>query len=295
MTQFKPLLAAELTDPAKLKFPFYGSPKIDGIRALVRNAHLVSRTLKPIPNLFIRAWLSHAAYEGLDGELYVGPTFQDTTSSVMRHAGEPEFTFMVFDDTTFAEKCYDARLDLLSTRAFPPDAPIRLVTQTVIRCPAEVDQFMEKCLNDGYEGAMLRDPNAAYKFGRSTEREGVLLKLKSFKDDEAKIIGFEELMINENEAKTDALGHTKRGHSKGNMVPGGTLGALVVKHPTFGVFKIGTGIGLTDAFRASVWKNRISYLGCWAKFKYQPDGVKNKPRIPSLQGIRDPIDMGEPD
>lgn len=57
----KPILAGEVTDPEKIKFPVYASPKYDGIRALVVDGLLVSRTLKPIPNHYIRSMLSTPA------------------------------------------------------------------------------------------------------------------------------------------------------------------------------------------------------------------------------------------
>ena len=43
-------------------------------------------------------------------------------------------------------------------------------------------------------------PNAPYKQGRSTVREGYLLKVKTFLDDEATVVRFEERMHNGNEA-----------------------------------------------------------------------------------------------
>ena len=49
---------------------------------------------------------------------------------------------------------------------------------------------MIKNLNAGYEGLMLRDPNGIYKFGRSSVKENILLKVKEFMDDEAEIIAF---------------------------------------------------------------------------------------------------------
>ena len=37
--------------------------------------------------------------------------------------------------------------------------------------------YEERCLEQGYEGVMLRDPNGLYKFGRSTMREQGLIQV----------------------------------------------------------------------------------------------------------------------
>src|SRR4029078_1438409 len=69
--------------------------------------------------------------------------------------------------------------------------------------------FEERMLEVGYEGIMLRDPLGQYKCGRSTENEGILLKLKRKMTSEASVIGFQERMHNANELKTDNLGYAE--------------------------------------------------------------------------------------
>lgn len=70
---------------------------------------------------------------------------------------------------------------------------------------AELAAYKEKCLSEGYEGVMVRDPAGPYKCGRSTEREGWLLKIKRFEDAEAEVLETYEGMSNYNEAGVDAL------------------------------------------------------------------------------------------
>src|SRR5690554_1371146 len=94
------MLASEA--PAALVFPLYASAKLDGVRAVVKDAMLVSRTLKRIPNGYVQDCLGHDGLEGLDGELTVGPAnhpnvMQATTSGVMSREGEPDFIYWVFD------------------------------------------------------------------------------------------------------------------------------------------------------------------------------------------------------
>lgn len=70
---------------------------------------------------------------------------------------------------------------------------------------AELAAYKEKCLSEGYEGVMVRDPAGPYKCGRSTVREGWLLKIKRFEDGEAEVLETYEGMSNYNEAGVDAL------------------------------------------------------------------------------------------
>src|SRR5256885_796960 len=101
---FRPMLACETPEDLESLapfFPMYGSYKLDGIRAIVRDGVLVSRTLKPIPSAFCQDWFSSLP-EGVDGELLVpkqhGPTiYHDTYSAVMTHGSREPVDFWIFD------------------------------------------------------------------------------------------------------------------------------------------------------------------------------------------------------
>src|SRR3990167_8829694 len=87
----KPMLAATATvgeiQTLLTKGPLIATPKLDGIRCLIKDGRLYSRSLKPIPNQFIRATLEdRPELNGLDGELMIGAPgdpaqFQLTTSA----------------------------------------------------------------------------------------------------------------------------------------------------------------------------------------------------------------------
>lgn len=290
------MLAATIEDVSKLRFPLLASPKLDGIRCVIRGGRALSRSLKPIPNKVIRAHLESLDIEGLDGELMLPQpaTFQDITSAVMSPNDTPpdDWYFAVFDDTSQSERMFAKRLGSASCRAASLyDPHVELVDH---RYPANTDhlaEFEELCLAQGFEGVMLRCPDAPYKFGRSTLREHGLMKLKRFKDDEALIADVVELQHNLNPAETNELGRTKRSTAKAGKVAGGTLGALVVVHPTFGAFELGS--GFDDATRTKLWNahKRDKLIGQLAKFKYFPIGVKDKPRHPVFLGLRHADDM----
>jgi DNA ligase-1 len=291
MKPFRPLLAANAPDDlSTLRYPVLVSPKLDGIRAVVRYGKLLSRTLKPIPNKYIRAMIEENAHEleGFDGELIVGsPTAKDvfnrTTSAVMSQDGEPDFTFHVFD--ILAQGTYNERFIASRSRLSQLPTFVRFVRQTAIIGLAGLAYFERHYLRLGYEGVMLRDPNALYKFGRSTMKEGILLKLKRFEDDEATVIGFDEKMHNENELTKDERGYAKRSTKKANLKSARTLGALVCESERFtDVFKIGT--GFDEALRKHIWKHRNSFRGKLVKFKFQRVGTIDAPRCPTFIGFR---------
>lgn len=295
--QFKPLLAAEVNLDT-LRFPVYVSPKLDGIRTLIIDGKAVTRSLKPIPNKHIRETLERHAdlLNGFDGELVVGePTAKDcfnvTSSAVMSFDGEPDFSYFVFDRIaggSYKDRWMDKR-DVIFNTIDKLDFVISTPTW-LVKDFEDVMDYEQQWVNAGFEGVMIRSPEGMYKYGRSTQKEQYLLKLKRFSDDEAVIIGFEERMHNGNQAETNALGHTERSSHKDNMQPMNTLGALIVKSKKFdGEFRIGT--GFDDETRQYIWDNRVKWLWTMVKYKYQACGVKDKPRFPVYLGIRSKDDL----
>ena len=293
------MLAAE-ADLSKLRFPLMASPKLDGVRALVKDGVVLSRSLKPIPNKHVQKTFGRPELEGLDGELIVGsPTAEDvyrqTVSAVMRHEGEPDVMFYVFDRFTAVSPfySYDTRYRLIKACH---DLQKGVVAHEALhfQCLKDLEAFENTCLELGYEGLILRDPSSPYKFGRSTVKEGYLLKLKRFRDSEARILAVEELMHNANEATTNELGRTERSSHKANQVPMGTMGALFVEDIHTGQqFRVGTGFSAEE--RAWFWKYRDQLTGdtrAFIKYKFFPVGVKDLPRHPSYLGIRNPMDLG---
>lgn len=284
---FKPMLAKD-ADLDLLRFPLMASAKLDGVRAIVIDGVVMSRSLKPIPNKYVQARFGHL--EHFDGELIVGdPTdkavYRNTVSHVMSHdKADYLVTFFAFDHIAEPSAPYLTRLGRLQ----PERAGVVIHRQDYAETLCELYGIEDAALAAGYEGLILRDPAAPYKFGRSTAKQGHLLKLKRFVDAEATVIGFEERMHNGNEATTDELGHTKRSSHAVNKTGLGDLGALIARYN--GVeFNIGTGFDAEA--RAEIWSNRPKYLGQLAKFKFFPVGVKDKPRHPVFLGWRSPIDL----
>lgn len=286
----KPMLAGKVEDVAKLRFPVVVSPKLDGVRAIVKDGVVLSRSLKPIPNKHVQDTFKR--FEYMDGELIVGlstapDVYRQTVSGVMSEDGVPPVIFCVFDHIQQPELPFDKRYGALRTLVtVVGDNRLVRVKQHKVDTPERLLEIEADYTAQGYEGIMVRDPFGQYKFGRSTLNEGWLLKLKRFEDSEAEIVGFEELMHNGNEAKQNELGYTDRSSHKDNLYGGDTLGALIVVDCKTGVkFKIGTGFDAKQ--RAQIWESQRSLVGQLVNYKFFPVGVKDAPRHPVFKGFRD--------
>lgn len=287
----KPILSAKIEDTSILRFPLLGTPKFDGIRCCIINGKALTRSLKPIPNLFIRKQIENVAIEGFDGEIMPKvDLFNKVQSAVMSRDGAPEFTYFVFDLVNNPNESYNIRTIKLEQCPLLPN--IEHVIPILIRNEEELLSYEIKCLKDGFEGVMLRTPGSPYKFGRSTLKQQYLMKLKRFDDAEAIVIGTFEQESNQNTAITDALGHTKRSSHQENKVPMNTLGGFTVKDlNTNVIFNVGTGRGLTKELRKEIWNKKETYIGKILKYKFQAYGTLNAPRSPIFIGFRDIKDM----
>lgn len=292
MSKFKPMLAcASPKDHSKIKFPTWASPKLDGIRCVIRDGKALSRSLKPISNIHTRTTLEDLNLPNLDGELMIkGSTnFSDVSSAIMSRSGWPAFEYHVFDIQMRDPQPYRRRYRELKYIVTQYGHPLILVEHWIVPNAKEMLADESYILSEGYEGLMLRDPDSPYKFGRSTVREGYLMKLKRFHDDEAEVIGASELMHNENVQMVNAVGYAERSMSKENLVPAGILGKLQVRWK--GV-EFGIGSGFDAATRRSLWDDHNASLlaGRIVKFKYFEVGSKGAPRFPIFLGFCDPLD-----
>ena len=295
----RPILAEKIepSELENLKYPVLVSPKLDGIRCLIVDGKALSRSFKPIPNLFIQSLLSKQEFNGLDGELILeGKTFNETQSIVMSESSEPvDFVYYCFDyiGKNGLNHPFELRLkDLGEVVQESKSKWMVAVPQLLVHSSETIITTETTFLSQGYEGLMIRGCDSPYKNGRSTKKEGYLLKLKKFEDAEAVVIGFVEATTNTNELEKNELGLSKRSHKKAGKVRAGYLGAFLVKDLKTGTeFEIGTGDGLTKDLRAYIWNNQDKYLNKLIKYKHQPSGSKDKPRFPVWLGFRDERDL----
>jgi DNA ligase-1 len=212
--------------------------------------------------------------------------FNETQSFVMSEDKAVDYwTFVVYDKWDSTEKYADrmgSQYQLLEDLR-RQTTNVGIIPNFVVSNTEECEYWLNLFVEKGYEGAMLRDPASLYKQGRHTLKSQALLKLKSFHDDEAVIIGFEEKMTNTNVKEKDERGYSKRSSKKEGMVGAGTLGALVVRWKDI-EFSIGS--GFNDDARLWIWNNRDTLLGKPVTFKYQELSKYGVPRFPVFKAVR---------
>ena len=202
---------------------FWVSEKLDGVRASWTGSELLTRAGNTIsaPTWFT-ARLPRIA---LDGELWGGRNLFERTSGIVRStlpsdAAWRTLKYMVFDMPGQAGS-FDQRLSTL--RRVVADLRLewlQVVEQVRVTDATQLAAKLREIESEGGEGLMLHRGDSAYVAGRSND----LLKLKSFTDAEAKVVG----------------------HEPGNGKYVGMMGALLVERADGTRFKIG---------RASATKN----------------------------------------
>lgn len=293
-----PMLAPnEIPTPDQMKFPLLGSLKLDGMRCIVHDGTLYSRTWKPIPNPMLLELLKdilqfskdeHFVY---DGELYSPKcNFQEVIGALRRSYGDlPAGTaYFMFDHMTVTQwdkgnaPLYQARYDELVQHKFPGTVVLK---QTLYSSWEEVEPAFNAIVESGGEGMILRSPKGVYKHGRCTIRENNMFKMKLFDEQDAKIVGVEQGTENIGERVLNAFGRHETTAKKDDRKLIEALGAFVVVNEAGVEFSIGS--GYTALQRAEYWKNRKKLIGTWLKYKSVTVGVKDKPRFPVFLGFRD--------
>ena len=295
----KPMLAASLLPPniehtdsnilaamQKLRYPVLATLKKDGIRAIKLN-DLVSRTFKLIPNRSIRARAMKLP-AGFDMELWNPALAYDEVESIVMSREHPRsdeilfYTLDLYDD----EYGYQNRIAMLGNLCDIHWADVIFTCPRTCDTAQELLMFFLKCESEQGEGCCFRTPNGRYKQGRSTLKEQYLIKLARYIRQEVTIIGFYEQMENGNPERRNAVGKMDRSKSLCDMIGKNTLGGFHVKSKDGIEFDVGTGVGLTDVLRKSIWENRVMWIGKQIVVKHKPHGAKIKPRSPIYIGLR---------
>lgn len=308
----KPMLASDY-DESKLRFPLLAQPKIDGVRALNMTGTLTGRSLKKHANRHVTGFFSHSSLAGLDGETAAEhechPDLCRITSSALSTIdGTPWILWHLFDYVTPETVAlpYRDRYAALVQRVAELKATPHLQSLAhhlsvvpSVEC-ASLEGLLEwdnRWLDMGYEGTIIRSPGGAHKQGRSTVREGGLLRIKRFIEEEAEVLQIIEGETNLNEAQTNELGKQFRTSHQENLVPNGQVGAMMCRllkdviYRDKLLFEAGTVVkvaagSMTVADRVRYFKHKHLLIGQVIKFKLFPKGVKDKPRFPTFQSIR---------
>ena len=203
---FLPMLATSFDKRLnKVTYPLDVQPKLDGVRCMAYwgdegdSVHLMSRNGK--------SWnfCEHIQRElekilpkdsVLDGELYIhGATFQEITKLVKKSRKESVTVgYHVYDIPKWKGETGDwsERFEILSEELWgllnnKNCKSVVSVTTYEANNEDEVYKLQSQFLEDGYEGAIVREMDGEYRFGY---RSRSLLKVKNFMDEEYKIVDF---------------------------------------------------------------------------------------------------------
>jgi DNA ligase-1 len=249
------LLLAENWDRILDPRGWWLSEKLDGVRAYWDGKQFLSRQ----GNLFHAPdWFTSGLPDvPLDGELWLGrKQFQRAVSIVRRQDKSDhwkEVRYVVFDAPAL-DKPFEARLEFVR-ECLVGGKPTYASSHEHAMCQGveHLRQELTRLEGLGGEGLMLRRAGSRYEGGRSS----TLLKVKSFHDAEARVLG----------------------HQAGAGRHKGRMGALLVEMTDGTKFAVGT--GFSDAEREAP-----PPVGSFITFRYQELSTGGVPRFPSYVGLR---------
>lgn len=189
----------------KIVMPCYVQPKLDGLRNLASSHGLFSRAGKQVKCLqhienALQPIFKHVKDKYghdivFDGELYCHDLeFQNIISGIKRdEANEhtPKIEYHIYD-CIVKDKLHFTnrqRVILLNELRDMLNAPLVLVSTSIIHDNSKITEVHEKMVKLGYEGIMLRNIEGVYQ---PDKRSYDLQKVKSFDDAEFKIVALNE-------------------------------------------------------------------------------------------------------
>ena len=293
--EFSPMLAPnDKVDLSVIRYPMYVSTKLDGIRCIIKDGRMLSRSLKEIPNAQLQKKFQHLKDYSkkhniiLDGELYgIGLSFQQITHFVMtedlsliREKLPEELQYFCFDtiQNNNPDEIFTSRI-----KHIPAENGVYLVKQKLVNSKEEVEGMFDEALENGFEGLILKSPNSKYKYGRATLNSGDMYKVKPFITIDAKIIRVEERFENTAESFTNELGRTQHHNFKDEKRSTGIAAVFVVIYNGMEQKVCLTG---TEEFRKEIWENQKKYIGKTIEFKGMLVGAKDLIRHPVFLRFR---------
>ena len=169
-------------------------PKLNGNRALFAGGVLYSRGGKEFNLPHIVNAIEEAGLSGLhlDGEIYLhGMPLQEIRGLCSKLTPESEqLEYHIYDivdvDSSFFRRFRQCKL--LHEAQLPPSGPLQIVETIPVSSHTELIALVHGWVRKGYEGGMLRFGQDGYETGKRSRK---LLKLKTYTDAEAEVIGFE--------------------------------------------------------------------------------------------------------
>jgi DNA ligase-1 len=270
----------------KVNYPVRVEAKLDGLRMVAvkskGEATLYTRNgtvLETLPR--IKAAIAALPFDNfvLDGEA-MGEDWNESASVVMSAKSKKDDSSMlyhVFDCVPLtdwqAQKSkltYTERLSnlmaIIGAGPMISKSPFRYVKSMTCSNEEELRSFYTSCLEENYEGVMLKDVKAKYQWKRSS----AILKLKPVGTDEGVIVGWHE-----------AGKFTKRA---------GQFGGFNVLLPNGVITRVGG--GYSDKLKDEINLDPDSYIGKIAECEHQPPLTEDgKMRFPVFSRFRNSSDV----
>jgi DNA ligase-1 len=251
-------MKAEDYRPDVVTFPCFGSPKIDGIRGVIREKQFYSSSGRPLYGLKHILSEFHRRdhlqdFHVWDGELVIPGLDFDTMSGLIRSNKQvPSARFRLFDapyiPCDHLRVRYKKLKEACSNMLFTTIVPI-----IMLESKEDVDKYFEYCMKKGYEGAMIKSANCPYVYRKSWD----WLKLKRSDTVDRRVVGIEE-------------GTGKNINRVGSLLleDGGKCG-----------------IGLSDKQRWEWFINPTKIVGHYVELDFMEASSKNKRRHPRLKKV----------
>jgi hypothetical protein len=299
---FKPqLLSNEDYNLEELDYSnMLASIKYDGVRIEATREGLFGRSLKALENPELQDKFRdfyETIPEGviLEGEMYHNdkPCREISGICDSSHGGKDlrGFHIRLFDaydlNADMSQMTYFDRLVTLSTiyntKCLKSNLT-SLVEHFLVRSYHEATIEYKYSLKNGYEGLVLMDGTKPYKRGRVTIKQHIGFKMKPHKYEDLEIIGVNERFINTNKSEINELGHKYKRNTVKDKQATGIAATFECKMDSGSTTKVT--ITGTEAERREIWNNKADYIGRYAVVKSMDYGVKDKPRIGRLVGIK---------
>lgn len=308
-------------DINQLTYSLLISIKLDGCRLLAKDGQLLTRSLKPLQNQQLRdkfyplARFSENNNVMLDGEIFApNIPFQFIVSCFMtqdynnklaikkwdelckehnffmsREEVFNQLKFYMFDCLPNEQVLYVFKRRIEFTKQISMQFPelIEFVEHKVVNNPQEVEAFFNEALEKGMEGAILRNPESPYKWGRCTVRENNSFKLKPWATTDSKIIGIVQATeVNEDAEKTTTeLGRSRTSKKAEDRHLIEKANAFLVDYEGK---ELSVPIAMTDEQKTYIWFHQNEYIGKYLEYKFMKIGMKENglPRIPRMVRMR---------
>lgn len=189
MTIPMPMLAHKFKDnKSKISWPVCVQPKLNGMRMLFDGENGWSRGNKEIiPDVIKHLHLNTAGFI-LDGELMLPGNLllQESMKAIKKYRPElsPKLLYHVYD-VVDANSPFEKRNKIVNDICQNAPENVKIVNTYICHNESQVMKYHKQFVSEGYEGTMIRFPNAPYEVGK---RSYSLLKLKEFTDDEFSIV-----------------------------------------------------------------------------------------------------------